>query len=105
MVVKTPCVKITALFHSFQTVTSNTESSGSFFSQWATHCLPENGKYKSLNLFLPHDQQKVEALLGQFNPGSELRTKYVLRFTFYTGVTDYPVIHMLMYSVICIILP
>lgn len=45
-----------------------------FFTQWALHGLPDNGRYKSLQLLPPGDQSKVDTLLAQFNPGGELTT-------------------------------
>lgn len=45
-----------------------------FFTQWALQCLPDNGRYKSLQVLPPGDQSKVNALLTQFNPGGELTT-------------------------------
>ncbi len=52
------------------------ESSKSFFAQWASQCLPEDGKYKSLDLLAPADNAKVEVLLGQFSPEGELKMRW-----------------------------
>ena len=38
---------------------SSVESTDSFFVQWATHCLPDENKYRSLDLHPFKDQAKV----------------------------------------------
>ncbi len=53
------------------------ESSKSFFAQWASQCLPEDGKYKSLELPAPPDPARVEVLLGQLGPEGELKMRCV----------------------------
>lgn len=50
------------------------EYSASFIIQWGIHCLPEDGKFKSLDLFSAADSNKVDMLLGQLSSaGSELK--------------------------------
>lgn len=52
------------------------ESSKSFFAQWASQCLPEDGKYKSLELQEAPDSNKVDVLLTQFGPEGELKMRW-----------------------------
>lgn len=58
-------------------IASSSESASSYFVQWALRCLPEDGKYKCLDLLNPPDNSKVEVLIGQLNPGGEIKTKLV----------------------------
>ncbi|CAH1788223.1 unnamed protein product [Owenia fusiformis] len=60
--------------HGSEIVASHPESKDAFFTQWALKCLPEDGKFKCLDLFPMADANKVEVLLGQFNPGGEFKT-------------------------------
>jgi len=55
------------------------EYSTSFIIQWGVHCLPEDGKFKSLEILSSGDPAKVEVLLGQLgSAGSELKLTLVL---------------------------
>ncbi|XP_064648525.1 mediator of RNA polymerase II transcription subunit 24-like [Lineus longissimus] len=54
-------------------ITQQRESAESFFAQWALRCLPEDGRFRSLDAYLPPDQAKVDSLITQFNVGGELK--------------------------------
>jgi len=54
--------------------TAGPDAANSFFVQWTMRCLPEDGKYKSLELLSPADHGKVELLLRQLSPGEQLET-------------------------------
>ena len=57
----------------------NSEYSASFIIQWGVHCLPEDGKFKSVEILSSGDSSKVEMLLGQLgSAGSELKLTLVL---------------------------
>lgn len=67
-------VYITSASNLFQIITASPESSDTFFVQWATKCLPEDGKYKCIDTS-QQDPAKVDNLLNQFSVGGELKTK------------------------------
>ena len=47
-----------------------------FFVQWAVRCLPEDGKYKSVDISMPVDSNKVDAILSAFTSGTEITSRY-----------------------------
>ncbi|XP_067650609.1 mediator of RNA polymerase II transcription subunit 24-like isoform X2 [Haliotis asinina] len=55
-------------------VTNLKDPSESFIIQWAQRWLPEDGKYKNVEICVPNDPNKVDNLLQQFTTGGELRT-------------------------------
>ncbi|XP_074655944.1 mediator of RNA polymerase II transcription subunit 24-like isoform X2 [Tubulanus polymorphus] len=55
-------------------ISQQKETADSFFAQWAQCCLPEDGKFKSPDLYPIPESNKVDALLSQFNVGGELKT-------------------------------
>ena len=63
------------IFCTLQIMSTAQESSKSFFAQWASQCLPEDGKYKSLELQEASDSNKVDVLLTQFGPEGELKMR------------------------------
>ena len=63
------------IFCTLQIMSTAQESSKSFFAQWASQCLPEDGKYKSLELQEAPDSNKVDVLLTQFGPEGELKMR------------------------------
>lgn len=58
--------------HGTEIISCNSECSNSFFVQWARGCLPEDGRYKALELQAQPDPSKVDVLLRQISPDGEL---------------------------------
>ncbi|XP_064613745.1 mediator of RNA polymerase II transcription subunit 24-like isoform X2 [Liolophura sinensis] len=46
----------------------------SFFVKWAVRCLPDEGKYKSIDNSGPTDSLKLDSLLSQMYVGGEIKT-------------------------------
>jgi Mediator complex subunit 24 N-terminal len=62
------------IFEYAQVISVYSEYSASFIVQWGVHCLPEDGKFKSLEVLSAADPTKVEMLLGQLtSAGGELK--------------------------------
>ena len=55
-----------------QVISPSPEYSDSFFVQWATRCLPEDGKYKCIDNFTPTDQSKVDLLIQHLLSGMDI---------------------------------
>ena len=60
---------------SLQILTAHAECIDTFFVQWAVRCLPEDGKYKSVDISLPVDSNKVDAILSAFTSGTEINSR------------------------------
>ncbi|XP_052811866.1 mediator of RNA polymerase II transcription subunit 24-like isoform X2 [Mya arenaria] len=61
---------ITQLYGS-ELITSNMECINTFFVQWVLRCLPEDGKYKSVDISMSSDSSKVDFLLNALTSGSD----------------------------------
>ena len=59
----------------FQVLTAQVECFDTFFVQWALRCLPEDGKYKSVDISMPVDSNKVDAILQAFTQGTEITSR------------------------------
>lgn len=64
---------ITQLYGS-EIITTASDFFDTFFYQWATQCLPEDGKYKCIDNYTPTEQNKVDLLLGNLMKGLELNS-------------------------------
>lgn len=62
---------ITQLYGS-EIITTAPDFFDTFFYQWATQCLPEDGKYKCIDNYTPTEQNKVDLLLGNLLKGHEI---------------------------------
>ena len=69
-------LELWSVLYIFQILTSHAECLDSFFVQWALRCLPEDGKYKSVDISMPVDSNKVDAILSAFTSGTEINSRY-----------------------------
>lgn len=53
--------RVTIQYLTLQVVLSGVENTESFFVQWATRCLPDENKYRSLEMHPPQDAAKVRS--------------------------------------------
>lgn len=60
--------------YGLEILTSHAECLDTFFVQWALRCLPEDGKYKSVDISMPVDSNKVDAILSAFTSGTEINS-------------------------------
>ncbi|KAJ8313960.1 hypothetical protein KUTeg_008521 [Tegillarca granosa] len=61
--------------YGFEIITSAPEYNETFFVQWMTRCMPEDGKYKCPDNMSPTDQSKVDILLNQLINGVEMKPR------------------------------
>ncbi|WAQ95065.1 MED24-like protein [Mya arenaria] len=59
------------LINCMELITSNMECINTFFVQWVLRCLPEDGKYKSVDISMSSDSSKVDFLLNALTSGSD----------------------------------
>ncbi|XP_052248773.1 mediator of RNA polymerase II transcription subunit 24-like isoform X10 [Dreissena polymorpha] len=62
---------ITQIYGS-ELITGCSECQDTFFTQWVTRCLPEDGKYKSVDIGMPVEPSKVDFLLSALTSGSDI---------------------------------
>jgi hypothetical protein len=72
--------------------------STSHSTQWATQCLPEDGKYKCIDNYTPTEQNKVDLLLGNLLKGHEInyRKQHFIYMILGLGVLKQHFIYMIL---------
>ncbi|XP_052248772.1 mediator of RNA polymerase II transcription subunit 24-like isoform X5 [Dreissena polymorpha] len=58
--------------YGLELITGCSECQDTFFTQWVTRCLPEDGKYKSVDIGMPVEPSKVDFLLSALTSGSDI---------------------------------
>ncbi|XP_022343431.2 mediator of RNA polymerase II transcription subunit 24-like isoform X1 [Crassostrea virginica] len=69
--------------YGLEVISPSPEYSDSFFVQWATRCLPEDGKYKCIDNFTPTDQSKVDLLIQHLLSGMDINKLNITRMNEY----------------------